>query len=630
MVFSERDVSSSVIYTASVNEEFDILEKEEDFYRIQLADGREGWIQQLCVQQFSGQGEVPKVKFEGIKRSEVKKFLEVAERMFSRLSQQKIFADQIIKKYKGPGIEKRSELNEIFNIYSRIEEYYDYAFRFYQDYIKDRAILFVEKTSLLTRLSGWAELLFGSANFETAYLNQPDEVNKGSIRDLSLSGSLALNKASRVDLRFSNKRDIIQTPYTSTTVDGGYSYSKEDKMRISAGFNLNSYRDAIFDLNDFNRFSLRAGTDYQVSEKANIHFDYIFLKNSYSENEKNSYSDHRIIAAARIKPKPESVLNLQFQFSTESSDSLFHKFTNIEPSVSYEKNKTNSRFYLKLLYEMFSYSELELKNFNRITAIFDSGKWKDMSSRNWNLSFTLKNFPENELANYVQLRGRYASSKSGRLNFRFSPSIYTNLYTNNSEVSFTDFKVDMMGTSRAFFHNLSAYFRFWHNPGDENQGEIVKPHVFDLYGKLGFNFKYVKIGPAFGVHALVSSEEGVEFFKRDGNLLRIGAFIEGRVPLPKRINLTLNGSYEYGFVYNNELSVDLLTGQIEEGEAMLRHPTTLQLNSTISAPVYKNIEVIGRVSFYRVATDMDEKLSISPIIHNKRFFFLVGIRYRHN
>jgi hypothetical protein len=263
-------------------------------------------------------------------------------------------------------------------------------------------------------------------------------------------------------------------------------------------------------------------------------------------------------------------------------------------------------------------------------------QFRNQSSANgtnslWDLSLMSKNYPDNKASSYLQLRGAYARTRGGRLKMRFAPSFTTNLYSNNSDNSFTDLRMDLSTTSSAFFMNLSSFFRLWHSPGDPDvENAVVKPYVLDVYGRLGLNLKYFKIGPTFGMHALVSSENEVEFFKRDGNLIRFGGMVEGNIPFPSGIFLTLRGTYEYGFVYNNEIDIDVNTGDVTTGDLLLRHPTTFQINSTLRVPLYKNLVLLGRVNYYKIASDMDEKLSIRPVTQNTRLVALAGISYRFN
>jgi hypothetical protein len=160
----------------------------------------------------------------------------------------------------------------------------------------------------------------------------------------------------------------------------------------------------------------------------------------------------------------------------------------------------------------------------------------------------------------------------------------------------------------------------------------ASPSIVDLSGKFGFKVGPIRIGPTVGLHAILDFDED-EIFKRDGNLFRLGGVAEGTILLPKMINISLMLAYDYGSygsVYNEELSIETYTGEITIGELQERHPTTLQFTSTISAPLVHNLELIGRISYYKINTDMDETISINPIEFTKQMSFQLGIRYRYN
>jgi len=625
-VYEAMDAMSTVIYSPRINDEFEVRERNDVFYEILLFDGREGWISEQCIQPFSGQKREAQIRFRGIQASEVKKFIETASSIFEQITQQKILADQIYKKYASAGKEGSLGLQAA---YLKIQKYYDYAYQFYRKFVKNKSFLAGTKDSpLLTKLSAWTELLFGSSSFSTEYLNQNPEKNSGIIRDLTLGANVVLGESSKLDVKFANKKDIIQTPYSTTTVDAGYSYTGDSGLNFKTGVNFNTYNDDLTDINDYSRLTLAAGGDYSITQNSRFLFDYSFLQNSFSMNEGNNYASHKIFGAFKFKRNEQSEFTVQMLSNLQTSDQALFNSTNFVPSITYDKYGENSQTKLSFLYDMFSYPDLDLRSYNRAVLNFRLNTRAGGSSKSVDLSATAKRFPQNKGGDYIQLQGRYASTKGGSFNTVFRPSIYSNLYTTNTANSFTELRVDLGGNTQIFFSHFSTYFRFWHSPGDPDEGQ-VKPHVFDLYGKIGLSFKYIRIGPTVGVHALFSSDQE-EFFRRDGNLIRFGGIVEGNIPFPRGIKLSFSGSYEYGFVYNNEIAINPNTGEFDQGELLQRHPTTFQGNAVITIPVYKSFELLGRANFYKINTDMDEKISINPMTQNTRVTFLVGLKYRYN
>ena len=625
-VYEAMDTMSSVIYSPRINDEFEVRERNDGFYKILLFDGREGWISEQCIQPFSGQKREAQIRFLGIEASEVKKFIEAASSIFEQISQQKILTDQIYKKYSSAGTEGSLEFQAA---YLKIEKYYDYAYQFYRKFVENKSFQAGTKDlSLLTKLSAWTEILFGSSSFSTEYLNQGPEKNSGLIRDITLGANALLGESSQLDVKFANKRDVIQTPYSTTTVDAGYSYTGNSGLNFKTAINFNTYNDDLSDLNDYSRLTLAAGGDYSFNQNSRLLFDYSFLQNSFSINEGNNYASHKIFGAFKFKSTPQSEFTVQMLSNLQTSEQALYNSTNFVPSITYDKYGGNSQTKFRFLYDMFSYPDLDLRSYNRAVLNFRLNSKAGGSSKSVDLSATAKRFPQNKGGDYIQLQGRYASTKGGRFNTIFRPSIYSNLYTTNTANSFTELRLDLGGNTQVFFSHFSTYFRFWHSPGNPDEGQ-VKPHVFDLYGKIGLSFKYIRIGPTVGVHALFSSDQE-EFFRRDGNLIRFGGIVEGNIPFPRGIKLAFSGSYEYGFVYNNEISINPNSGEFDQGELLQRHPTTFQGNAVITIPVYKSFELLGRANFYKIDTDMDEKISINPMTQNTRFTFLVGLKYRYN
>lgn len=626
-VYETADPRSQVIYTPRINDEFEVLDRNDGLYQIRLQDGREGWISEKCIQPFSLQTQRVVIHFRGVSSNEIKNYLDAATDIFASITQQKQTADQIYKKNQSKQLGQDPAFRAA---YLKIQKYYSYAREFHGRFVENK--LFETKgATLLSRLSAWTELFLGRNAYGTEYLKEDPVDQSGFVHDISVGGDLTLNSKSRVSVKFNKKSDIIQTPFNTLTLDAGYTYRDSQKLTFRIGANLNTYNDQLSDFSDYKRITLRSDVDYQLSPQARVLVNYAFLKNDFSLNSDNSYNNHRILAASKWKSGSRSEITLQMRSSLQSSQSDLYNFTNLEPSLSFDRYGTNSRLTVRAFYDMFSYSDLKLRSYNRAVLQFQNQARSRNTSSRWGLAVMSKAYPNNKSASYLQLRGGFVRTRSGRLGLRFAPSFITNLYTENSESSFTDLRLDFSTTTSAFFASLSSFFRLWHSPGDPDaENAVVKPYVLDVYQRLGLNLKYIKIGPTFGLHAQFSSEKGVEFFRRDGNLIRIGGIVEGNIPFPSGIYLTLRGTYQYGFVYNNEIDIDVNTGDITTGDLLMRHPTTFQIHSNLRVPLYRNLVLLGRVNYYKIASDMDEKLSIRPIAQNTRFTAMVGISYRFN
>ena len=628
-VYDALDENARRLYSPRLNEEFTIIEKNDTYYRILLPDGREGWIEEKCLQTFSVNEEEIQTKFKGVATSEINNFMAAAGEIYTRLARQKNTADKIYEKYRVLPLQGPRTIKEIHRVYGNISRYFLYGDYFYREYIRDRKLLFSAGSDALAKLSAWGELFLGTSNHVTEITSSQSEESKGGSRDISLGASYALKENSQMELSFSSRREIIQTPFSSTAIQAGYSLRDNEKMNLHAAVSYNSYRDEANDLNDFNQVAIKTDAGFNLSPRQTIQLDYSFSNNSFANDTTAGFANHALGARLKFQVNPEASFYMQIRSNLETSDSDFHKFICLAPSLGYEKVKAHARLLLKFAFELLSFKEVELKNANRFSLLLDSTRRKGNFSRNANLVFIYKTFPNNDQSSYLQLGGKYATTSMGRNQKLFSISLNSNFFTAYSANSHSEIRLDYGGDSKGFFSNFTLYGRFWHSAKAEGGG-AAKPHVIDLYAALGLRTATIKIGPVLAIHAQVTPGEGASLFKRDGNLFRVGALAEASLKLPAKGSLTLNAAYEYGFVYNDEISIDLGTGSITSGDVVQRHPTTFRIQGQVSIPILTQLEFLSRVSFYKISTDMDSTISINPIIANRMFLLLFGVRYRYN
>ena len=197
----------------------------------------------------------------------------------------------------------------------------------------------------------------------------------------------------------------------------------------------------------------------------------------------------------------------------------------------------------------------------------------------------------------------------------------TDLYGSAPANSLTDIRLDRNASSAALFYDVGLYSRIWHKPAWGTYSS--RPFVFDFLGRLGIRTKYFRIGPTVAVHALISAEDGVEIIARQGNVFRLGGAADAEIPLPRGGRLNLSAMYEYGFAYETTL-------WSEGGDLLARHPTDLQLRGDFSLPLFANLELVGQVDYFRIATDMDKQFAYNPVTSNTKLKLLAGIRLRYN
>ena len=613
--------SSQSLYSPRINEEFKIIDHDDNYYHIKLGDGRDGWIHESCGQKITDTVEQKNVG-RLLSDADIGKYLDFSEKIFIKIEDNKILADRIIEKNK---------LSKKNKSYKNINKYYSLAVGIYNKYLKDRKTYIVENFTLEKRFSGSTELLLGKSNHHQNFLDGiKTEFDEGN-RDFAILGDFIINKSSQVNVSFTSKSEVLQTPYKTKNYGIGFNFSGIKKLLLSTNINYNSYDDAFTLNNDYGRFQFDANVRHQLSSKANFRYHYSFLKNDYKIDDGGDYSNQKLSAIANLKINEIAKLVISMLANFENSDSEYHHFSNFLPAISYQKKIGDKRTNLKFRFENLVFKDLELRDYNRMVLSYMVNNRDINKRKTTDLSVSAKTFPNNGVSDYYQVKTKFSSSTIGKKNKRKSLSLYTNVYPNATDNSFTDFRYDYNVTSSVFY-NLSAYYRLWHDTfaSDNDSSASAKPSIVDLSSKFGFKIGPIRVGPTIGLHAILDFDED-EIFKRDGNLIRIGGVAEGTILLPKMINISMMVAYDYGSVYNNEFGpINQSTGELPIIGLQERHPTTLQFTSTISVPLIHNLEVIGRINYYKINTDMDETLSINPIEFTKQMSFQLGIRYRYN
>ncbi|MFC1565696.1 hypothetical protein ACFL4B_01975 [Candidatus Neomarinimicrobiota bacterium] len=612
--------SSQSLYSPTINEEFKIIGSDDNYIHIDLGDGRDGWIHETCGQTVTETVEKKSVGSK-LSDSDIGKYLDFSEEIYNKIVDNKLLAERLVK---------TNSIDKNNKSYKKIQKYHSLAVGIYNKYLKDRESYIIDNYPFEKRISGSTEFLAGKASHNQKFLDGTvTEFEEGN-RDFAITGDYIVGKSSRVNLIFNSNSKVLQTPYKTKNYGIGFNYSGLDKLLLNTSINFNSYDDALTENNDYGRFLFNTNATHQLSQKANLRYNYSFLKNNYKIDDGNDFSNQKLSAIANLKLNEISKLVLSMLANFENSDSEYHNFSGLFPSISLQKKVGEKRTDLKFQFDNLKFEDLELRDYSRMTLSYLINNRKINKRKTTNLSASSKSFPNNDISNYFQVKGRFASSIIGEKNKRNSLSIYTNVYPNATDNSFTDFRIDHNVVS-SMFYNVSAYYRLWHNmfSSDNDSTSSKNPSIIDLSGKFGFKVGPIKVGPTIGLHAILDFDED-EVFKRDGNLFRLGGVAEGNILLPKMVNIALMAAYDYGTVYNEELTVASSTGEITLGELQERHPTTMQFSTTISAPLIHNLELIGRINYYKINTDLDETLSINPIKFTKQMSFQFGIRYRYN
>ncbi|MFC1527996.1 hypothetical protein ACFL5D_04580, partial [Candidatus Neomarinimicrobiota bacterium] len=254
--------SSPKLYSPTINEEFKVIGHDDNYYHIELGDGRDGWVHESYGQEITEAIEQKNME-SLLSDSDIGKYLDFSEAVFTKIEENKLFADRIIEK---------NDISKSHKSYKNIVKYHSLAIGIYNKYLKDRKAYVVENFPLEKRFSGSTELLFGKSSHHQNFLDgiktEFDEGNK----DFAILGGFILSKSSQVNLSFTSKSEVLQTPYKTKNYGLGFNFSGINKLLLSTNINYNSYDDAFTLNNDYGRFQFDANARHQLSSKANFQY----------------------------------------------------------------------------------------------------------------------------------------------------------------------------------------------------------------------------------------------------------------------------------------------------------------------------------------------------------------------
>ena len=615
---------AKVIHYPYLNETFTVLEEEDDHYKIELPGKREGWVRKSAVQFFREVSSRPVVKFAGIDKSEATRFLAQLAEVYNQIVAGKNVADRIVSAYDRASIIR----TPLHASYEKINKYYRLSSQFYEKYRIDESLIFSgTKAGFLAKLKLWGELLLGTETTGTLYAGESaKEETGGGKHTLNLGGSYQVNDDLDLSLDFATQKEVMLEVFSQTHLGGAVRYTGVERLRLALNAGIDSYSSPDNLRSDFSNFSLGTDLAYQLSSKADLSFRYDMRNFKYTNDTANDFLSHRMFAGLSSPLSATWGVRCDLLFETQSGDLPNHKFTHFNPVLTLSARRSHGFFKTRLLLDSYSFPGLAQSDYMKVGGDLDWGS----NRSDFLLGGFLKSHAENEVADYQRLMLRYTRN-SKDFKSRFAVSLFSNFFPNEKANSYSDFNLELSSLGNFLTSSLNLLVKLWHSPGDADLGQTVSPHVIDLYWKVGFNMKYLVIGPIIGVHGnLVFSGDG-ELIERDGNLLRFGGFADLDLPVSDRLKILGQGTFEFGNVYtNNYTGFNDLTGDILIDGTFLRHPTTLQINASAQYQLNSGIYLFARGGFYLVKTGFEPIPGMYPVEANSRFYLVGGVNFRLN
>jgi len=639
-VMEADNPSSTTIYTAQPDEEFELLEYQEPWLKIKLKDGREGWVSEDRVQIIEKQELAGGFLTSNRKKNEAGTLLAQMAAFENRTGELFTIAGALQTKIENH-YQKLSDARKTLyaDAYSRyqnsksiIGKYQTYVEKYYQPYrhLTELTGILPGYITKVKKFSGDASVNFG----QSKYSGIADYSTTS--RDLALNGAYKIDDKTSVNASFNNQSEIIQSPFTTTSMGAGFNSSAIKNLKINAGIGHSIYSDKTSEENSFSNTSGRVNLSYQVHQKASLFGNLNLMNKKFELEDGNDYNGKGIVIGTLINPNTQNHLRLQFRGNSQKSEIDYLSFNQLNPQLYFSSKSSPQKTFStlidfnKLIYE-------ESNNQNDFQKLKLNLNWKNRGYKKLsNRSFivTGKQFPNDSSRNYVragiQTRSQKGSIKLGKtINTAFT-SNYTYFIDRDSASmnDFLDLRINRSATRQRIYFTISFSTRIWNNFLDL---ELTGPdHVFDLYTEIGpiindlsggfVAIKSIKPGIILGGHGLVNIDEDHVF--RNGNSARGGLSLQSNIGIHKG-SLVLAAGYERSFIISTGLA-----SETTEEEITLRMPYSYRFKLDFRYPIVNNWDINFRVFSYKITTDANESTIHSPLESRSNTRFSGGFIYR--
>jgi len=615
--------SARVLYKAQYDEEFPVLDRIDEWHQVRLRDDREGWILETDVQEYT-----VTIKNSGhLNPEEIDAVLNLATRLRQVITTKRDSAVKVIAKieetYNRYTPQEKQAVagtyTEIQNHMHKITEYFDYATLFTAQYASRRIPVSSSALRFPGPVNGRLSIQLGNSAYSASSAEAPK--SSTNARSLDFMSTMQLSDRANLIASFNHRSTIIQTPFSSTNLRLGFDYVLDNGGSFNSFGSYGGYSDEKESRNDFNQIGAGVNLRYPFSDAATLTANASYDGKSYSDTSGNSYGGVRLLSSINVK----SGLNTNWTFglngSMQSSDISYLAFNRIMPFIQFLNSSGSNSFGIKGEFEFLGYAE-EAKS-NTYTREQLAFMWANEYIQR-NLTFTGKQFSFNDAQSYVRAQAQMRLQSRDAVNYsRTNLSILYNYFTSpsTSQSDYSDFRADHSRGGGLVSIDMNLFSRFWMDTGDS----LVRDHIVDMYGRVGFQLPYVNVGPIIGAHLLVRN--GEKFIKRDGNSLRAGIDARSMFTVMTAM-VSLSVRYEKSFVYGNEIWIDRNTGVTQFGALTERHPTTLQFAANIRLPVLRNLELTLDMNRYDINPDVNDVVSINPGGRRYQFNLLLGLGYR--
>lgn len=611
-------IDAKSITTLQMSEEHTVLNREDEWYRIALKDNRRGWVQKTDVQVTRGAEESTAQVEQEILRDIISHARLAMHMRYDSASAAISSFNEIIAS-RSPSERRTQSSSDVEAAGKKMAEYVEYVDHFYQKYSSIRS--FRQKTFAVYPgpIQGTVGLSLGTSSHNSSYVESTKQ-SLGTKR-FEFSGSMPISESSKVAVDIDHTNTIIQTPFSSTNILIGHTYSGSDDLAVESFASLNSFSDNLFARNNFKQVTAGSGLRYQLSSGVNLASSLQYDGKSFSEESLNNYNGLNMTSLLRMRISDASDVAFGLNGAYQSSDVSYLSYHRLTPHFRLSDRSSDKTFTLKAEAELLGYTNVAKAN----TYIREQLEliWTTETTMR-QVTVIAKQFPDNPIAGYIRAGGmsRWRTTSGASSNASALSFFYHYFPQRGSRGSdYTELRLDQSSRSTVHYFEVNAYNRYWINQSDS----LVRDHILDAMARVGVVTDYGQIGPLVGAHMLLRS--GEKSFKRDGNSFRLGIEAETRFTISiARVAFTVR--YEKNFVYGTEITIDQTTGVTQTGALRERHPTTFSFGARVDIPVIERLDCSLDLNSYDITTDVDDGVSINPVPRKRQFNVLAGLRYR--
>ena len=643
------NLNSSIVVEARMNEEFEIIEERDKWYKIKTRDNREGWVAEEDVQLIVRPSGDAAGNLEKLSKQD-------ASALLSQISRYKniiegLYADAVVlikkmeEEYNSLSADNKKTVEPDYKTFldykEKIEKYHNYAIRYakpYENFLISPGAPQPSKLAPGDRFKGTISADVG----RSSYTNMNS--NSTTSRRIALGGIYQIDKNTKLDFAVNHQNELIQTAFTNNTLDAGITRQFSDKMVLGANVNYNMYDDQVSDNNSFGLFRAGVNAILNPSRKANIFANAGFQSKNFKTTGNNDYEGILYVVGANLSPDSKNNIRIQIQGNKQSGEKDYLKFTQLSPQLIYTHKKTREKsFSFGLDYDILKYAETN--NFNDYQKYKTDLRWRNkindrLLSRTLNLTYKL--YPNNSKQDYYRMgyvlekrKGLLTGQKSSVSSLSYLVNIIANREDNLLK-DYLDLRLDRSSVRPKGYSNMNILTRLWNNfEMIENDTSSFPDHYIDFYGEFGPYFRNISDGPVkvvslkFGIlmggHLFFNFDE--DYFKRNGNSVRTGIAASSNIKILKA-TLFLGGSYERSLILTKETTFDPISGNIAYGKDLFRKPSSFQFTVDFRQPVKNNLDIHFNLSTYDIRTDATFETSINPVEKKSNLRFSGGVLYR--